>query len=110
MTTRRRAEPTCGPEYGRARSGNQPAPIEPEERHGGVELGADEETEATARETLGPEAAGYSGVSEWGAPTAFDSGEPRWRRKTAKMAIAPTARNFDCQFWSVRSQKSGWCG
>ena len=33
--------------------------------------------------------------------------EPRWRRYTAKIAMVPTARNSDCQFWSERSQKSG---
>src|SRR3954469_20226743 len=45
-------------------------------------------------------------VVECGAPTGLDSGEPRWRRKTAKTANEPTARNSDCQFCSVRSQKS----
>ena len=42
-----------------------------------------------------------------GAPTGLDSGEPRWRRYTARIAIDPTARNSDCQFWRVFSQKSG---
>src|SRR3954470_5313162 len=45
-------------------------------------------------------------VVECGAPTGLDSGEPRWRRKTANTAKEPTARNSDCQFCSVRSQKS----
>ena len=37
-------------------------------------------------------------VASCGAPTGLDSGEPRWRRYTAKIAIEPTARNSDCQF------------
>src|SRR5437868_6954990 len=41
-----------------------------------------------------------------GAPTGLDSGDPRWRRNTVKRANEPTARNSDCQFCSVRSQKS----
>ena len=45
-------------------------------------------------------------VSACGAPTGFDSGEPRWRRKTERIAIDPIARNSDCQFCSVRFQKS----
>jgi len=45
-------------------------------------------------------------VSEWGAPTGFDSGEPRWRKYTDRITIDPTARNSDCQFCSVRFQKS----
>jgi hypothetical protein len=44
-------------------------------------------------------------VASCGAPTGFDSGEPRWRRKMAKVTNEPTARNSDCQFWSVASQK-----
>ena len=44
-------------------------------------------------------------VALCGAPTGFDSGEPRWRRYTARIAIEPTARNSDCQFSSVFSQK-----
>jgi hypothetical protein len=32
-------------------------------------------------------------VSVCGAPTGFDSGEPRWRRKTDKITIDPIARN-----------------
>ena len=46
-------------------------------------------------------------VDVCGAPTGFDSGDPRWRRYTARIAIEPTARNSDCQFWSVLDQKSG---
>lgn len=45
-------------------------------------------------------------VSACGAPTGFDSGEPRWRRKTERIAIDPIARNSDCQFCNVRFQKS----
>lgn len=41
---------------------------------------------------------GASGVSSWEAPTGLDSGEPRWRRNTAKIAIEPTANSSDCQF------------
>ena len=44
-------------------------------------------------------------VAWCGAPTGLDSGEPRWRRYTVRIAIDPTARNSDCQFWSVLSQK-----
>ena len=40
------------------------------------------------------------------APTGFDSGDPRCRRKIAITAKEPTARNSDCQFWSEASQKS----
>jgi hypothetical protein len=36
----------------------------------------------------------------------LDSGEPRWRSQTANTANEPTARNSDCQFWKVPSQKS----
>ena len=45
-------------------------------------------------------------VEAWAAPTGLDSGEPRWRRYTASTAIDATARNSDCQFCSVRFQKS----
>ena len=45
-------------------------------------------------------------VASCGAPTGLDSGEPRWRRKIDSTAIEPTARNSDCQFCSVRFQKS----
>ncbi len=45
-------------------------------------------------------------VAPWGAPTGFDSGDPRRRRYTERIAIEPTARNSDCQFCSVRSPKS----
>ena len=44
-------------------------------------------------------------VLSCGAPTGFDSGEPRWRRYTVRTANEPTARNSDCQFCSVPSQK-----
>ena len=39
-------------------------------------------------------------VSEWGAATGLDSGEPRWRRKIDSTASVPTARNSLCQFWN----------
>ena len=44
-------------------------------------------------------------ASSVGPPTGFDSGEPRWRRKIVSTANEPTARNSDCQFCSVASQK-----
>src|SRR3954454_24972906 len=45
-------------------------------------------------------------VASWEAPTGLDSGDPRSRRKIARAANDPTARNSDCQFCSVRFQKS----
>jgi hypothetical protein len=44
-------------------------------------------------------------VASCGVPTGFDSGDPRWRRKIARTMNDPTARNSDCQFWNVDSQK-----
>src|SRR5215210_1416929 len=46
-------------------------------------------------------------VAECAAPTGLDSGDPRWRRKIDNSAIDRIARNSDCQFCSVRFQKSG---
>jgi hypothetical protein len=46
-------------------------------------------------------------VSACGVPTGLDSDEPRWRRKMENATMLPTARNSDCQFCSVRFQKSG---
>src|SRR3954449_8661081 len=45
-------------------------------------------------------------VSPCGEPTGFDWADPRERRNTVKIATDPTARNSDCQFWSVSCQKS----
>src|SRR4051812_39219034 len=47
-----------------------------------------------------------SSVTPCSAPTGLDSGEPRWRRYTLNTAMEPMARNSDCQFCSVRFQKS----
>src|SRR3954451_12540805 len=46
-------------------------------------------------------------VAECAAPTGLDSGDPRWRKKIDSSAIDRIARNSDCQFCSVRFQKSG---
>lgn len=39
-------------------------------------------------------------------PTGLDSAEPRCRKKIEKATIEPTASSSDCQFCSVRFQKS----
>ena len=45
-------------------------------------------------------------VASCGAPTGLDSDDPRWRRYIESAIMLPTARNSDCQFCSVRFQKS----
>src|SRR3954469_10308951 len=45
-------------------------------------------------------------VASCDAPTGLDSADPRSRRKIDRTPNEATARNSDCQFWSVRSQKS----
>src|SRR5215218_9985785 len=45
-------------------------------------------------------------VSLCGAATGFDSGDPRWRRKTDNHANEATARNSLCQFWKDWNQNS----
>jgi hypothetical protein len=40
------------------------------------------------------------------SPTGLDWAEPRWRSQVEKTTSDATARNSDCQFCSVRFQKS----
>ena len=43
-------------------------------------------------------------VSEFGAATGFDSGDPRNRRKIDRTTTRAVERNSDCQFWNDSNQ------
>ncbi len=47
----------------------------------------------------------YFPVSEWGASTGFDSGDPFCLRKIDSITMLAIDRNSLCQFWKVSNQK-----